>query len=132
MAKQSSSRKARRRAKRMCPRDLAYEELAAGTITATEVERRREKLESKQCSSTWSEDIWYGRDRDYASERKIGFGARVFTGSGIGKVRCRCCRRDVPPQNCPGAICDECRFDRASPFMHENVVGSNQRALLGG
>jgi hypothetical protein len=127
-------RKKRRRGRHLSPRDLAYQELAAGTITQTELARRLQRLRNAECSSTWAEDIWEGKDRDYAAEAADGRpGVRMYTGSGTRKVRCARCRRETPPQNCTaGRVCDDCRLEDASQFFLEHLPGSRHRTLIGG
>lgn len=128
-----TSRKKRRRGRHLSPRDLAYQELAAGTITQTELARRQQQHRNRECSSTWAEDVWEGKDRDYVAEQADGReGVRIYTGSGTRKVRCARCHHDTPPQNCSArGVCEDCRLESASAFFLEHLPGSSHRKLLG-
>jgi hypothetical protein len=128
-----NSRQKRRNKPRLSPRDLAEHELAAGTITETELRRRQDRARRRECSSTWSDDVWNGHDRDYPAERATGKpGARIYTGSGSRKVKCCACGRGTPPQNCHGGKCDDCKLEAGSEWFLEHLPGSNHRKLIGG
>ena len=130
-----SSRQKRRSASRLSPRDLAYQELAAGTITQATLERKRSRIFGRECSSTWGEDVWEGKDRDYAAEGELRRAGRkdprVYTGSGTLKKTCAKCHHDVPPQHCPGKVCEECRFEGGGEHFITSVPGSSHRKLIG-
>lgn len=51
---------------------------------------RRVRLNGHECSSTWADDLFYGRDRD-------AYGRR--TGHGSLKANCERCGRAIPPQD---------------------------------
>ncbi len=96
----------RAKRKKLSPREVAQAQLAAGLVTPYTYARIQEKICLVECSSTWGDDIWSGRDRDRHGH---------FTGSGTCKVRCADCGRKVPPQDvvfdpvADGPVCTDCR-----------------------
>jgi hypothetical protein len=74
-------------ARRLPPHKIAEAEVEKGTITKSAYARLREKLDLRECTWTWAEDIWFGKDVDCRGN---------FTGHGTGKVKCRACARTVP------------------------------------
>jgi hypothetical protein len=133
--KSPSRREARRSGKRKSPRELADAAVERGEITPDQLLAARARVLGRECSTTWGEDVWHGRDRDYPAEARLRAKGktdpRVFTGSGPFKRRCACCRRDVPPQHCPGEVCAECRFEGAGEYMLHNTPGSSGHRLRG-